>query len=154
MFYSYFLLQTPGVNFNQYPPHFQNLPTDNWNHVTVKANSHIPCRSHAAPMTFPCHDVPLRVYIVSFPLDLYSAALFDSHMSCHAHTAPVPCHDHAVLKAPSPGHGTARHGHGMCKLASAAERRNMGDLPAFGFFRLPCGVLRRLFSEAYQSVKL
>jgi hypothetical protein len=25
----------------------------------------------------------------------------------------VPCHDHAVLKATSEGHGTARHGHGM-----------------------------------------
>jgi hypothetical protein len=30
---------------------------------------------------------------------------------CHA--APVLCHDHAVLKATSQGHGTARHGRGM-----------------------------------------
>jgi hypothetical protein len=50
------------------------------------------------------HAVPRRVWIVSFPFDLHSAAEFDSHM---------PCHDHAVLKATSPGHGTARHGHGM-----------------------------------------
>jgi hypothetical protein len=28
---------------------------------TLKANSHKPCRSHAAPMPFPCHAVPLRV---------------------------------------------------------------------------------------------
>jgi hypothetical protein len=27
----------------------------------LKANSHTPCRSHAAPMSFPCHAVPLRV---------------------------------------------------------------------------------------------
>jgi hypothetical protein len=27
----------------------------------IKANSHIPCRSHAVPMMFPCHAVPLRV---------------------------------------------------------------------------------------------
>jgi hypothetical protein len=27
--------------------------------------------------------------------------------------------------------------HGMCKFASAVQRRHMGDLPAFGFFRLP-----------------
>jgi hypothetical protein len=53
--------------------------------------------------------------------------------TCHA--APVPCHDHAVLKATSQGHGTARHG--MCDLASAVQRRHMGYLPAFGFFRLP-----------------
>ena len=29
--------------------------------VSVKADSHIACRSHAAPMPFPCHAVPLRV---------------------------------------------------------------------------------------------
>ena len=28
---------------------------------TLKADSHIACRSHAAPMPFPCHAVPLRV---------------------------------------------------------------------------------------------
>jgi hypothetical protein len=28
---------------------------------SIKANSHIPCRSHAAPTPFPCHAVPLRV---------------------------------------------------------------------------------------------
>jgi hypothetical protein len=41
---------------------------------------------------------------MSFRFDLHSAAVFDSH---------IPCHDHAVLKATSQGHGTARHGHGM-----------------------------------------
>ena len=29
--------------------------------VSVKADSHITCRSHAAPMPFPCHTMPLRV---------------------------------------------------------------------------------------------
>jgi hypothetical protein len=29
--------------------------------VTLKANPHTPCRSHAAPMSLPCHAVPLRV---------------------------------------------------------------------------------------------
>jgi hypothetical protein len=53
-------------------------------------------------MPFPCHGVPLRVYIVSFPFDLHSVAVFDSHM---------PCHEHDVLKATSQGHGTAQHGH-------------------------------------------
>ena len=27
----------------------------------IKADSHIACRAHAAPMPFPCHAVPLRV---------------------------------------------------------------------------------------------
>jgi hypothetical protein len=98
--------------------------------------------TYAAPMPFLCHAVPLRVYKV---------------WSCLIHTyhaAPVPCHDHAVLKATSQGHGTARHGNGMCELASAVQRRHVGDLPSFGFFRLPLGLPRRLLSEAYQSVKL
>jgi hypothetical protein len=107
-------------------------------------------------MPFPCHAVPLRV---SFPFDLHSAAVFDSHMSCRAHVTPVPCHDHAVLKADSQGHGTARHRSGMgmawhCELALAVQRRHVGDLPAFCFFRLPRGIPRRLLSEAYHSVKL
>jgi hypothetical protein len=48
----------------------------------------------------------------SFPIDLHSVAVFDSQMSCRTHAGPVPCHDHAVLKATSQGHGRARHGHG------------------------------------------
>jgi hypothetical protein len=55
-------------------------------------------------MPFPCHAVPLRVLIVSFQVDLHSAAVFDSNM---------PCHDRAVLKAASQGYGTARHWRGM-----------------------------------------
>jgi hypothetical protein len=34
---------------------------------------------------------------------------------------------------------------------TAVERRSVGYLPAFGFFRLPRGVPRSLLSEAYQS---
>jgi hypothetical protein len=29
--------------------------------TTLKVDSHKACRSHAAPMPFPCHAVPLRV---------------------------------------------------------------------------------------------
>jgi hypothetical protein len=114
----------------------------------AQANSHRPCRSHAAPMPFPCHAVPLSVLIVSLPFDLHSAAVFDSHMPCRAHAAPVPCHDHAVLKATSQGHGTTRYRRGMSmawhyELASAVQRRHVGDPPAFGFFRLPRRISRR-----------
>jgi hypothetical protein len=41
---------------------------------------------------------------------------------------------------------------GMCELASAVQKRHIGDLSAFGFFRLPRGVPRRLLSEAYNSL--
>ena len=60
---------------------------------------------HAVPMPFPCHAIPLRVYNVSFPFDLYSAAVSDSHLPCHAHAAPIPCTDHAVLLKATSQHG-------------------------------------------------
>jgi hypothetical protein len=63
---------------------------------------------------------------------LHSAAVSDSHLPCHAHAAPMPFFSR-------PRHSTA------------VERRPVGYLPAFGFFRLPRGVPRRLLSEAYQS---
>jgi hypothetical protein len=47
--------------------------------------------------------------------------------------------------------GTAWERHGVCKLASTVHRRHVGDLPAFGVFRLPRGVARSLLSEACQS---
>jgi hypothetical protein len=68
---------------------------------------------HAVPLPFPYRAMPLRVEIVSFPFDLHSAAVFDSHMPFRVHAAPVPYNDHAVRKATSQRHGTARHGHDM-----------------------------------------
>ena len=56
---------------------------------------------HAAPMPFPCRAVPLRVYNVSFPFDLHSTAVSDSHLPSHTHAMLRPCRS-------SPGHGTAR----------------------------------------------
>jgi len=52
---------------------------------TVKADSHTACRAHAMPMPFTCHAVPLRAWNVSFPFDLQSTALSDSHLSYHVH---------------------------------------------------------------------
>ena len=100
---------------------------------------------------------------MSFPFDLHSAAVFDSHIPCNAHATPLPCSDHAVLKATSQGHGTARQKrsigtalarHGMCELTSAVERRPLGHLPPFGFFHLPRGVPRTLSSESQTEMQL
>jgi hypothetical protein len=118
----------------------------------LKASSHIPrrlpCRADAVPLP---RRAAKGLYCLSHLI--YTVRPYLNH-TCHA--ASVPCHDHAVLQETSQGHGTARHGngHGMCELASPVQRRHVGDLPAFGFFRLPRGVPRRLLSEAYQSVKL
>jgi hypothetical protein len=57
----------------------------------------------------------------------------------HAMPMPPPCH---VLTMPF--FSRSRH-------STAVERRSVGYLPAFGFFRLPRGVPRILLSEAYQS---
>jgi hypothetical protein len=69
--------------------------------VLLKANSHIECRSHAAPIPFPCHAVPIRVYTLSFPIwfTVWPCLIH----TCHA--APGPC------QATSQGHITARHRH-------------------------------------------
>jgi hypothetical protein len=37
----------------------------------------------------------------------------NSHIPCSSHAFPLPCHDHAVLKATSQGHGTALYESGM-----------------------------------------
>jgi len=58
---------------------------------------------------------------------------------CHALTMPCPCHALTMPFFSRPRHSTA------------IERRPVGYLPAFGFFRLPRGVPRRLLSEAYRS---
>jgi hypothetical protein len=64
---------------------------------------------------------------------------------------PRICRSESDLSRPRQGRdrGTAWERHGMCELASAVQRRHVGDLPAFGLFRLPRGVPGRL-SEAYQ----
>jgi len=59
--------------------------------------------------------------------------------TCHAMSMLCPCHALTMPFFSRPQHSTA------------VKRRPVGYLPAFGFFRLPCGVPRRLLSEAYQS---
>ena len=94
--------------------------------TTFKADSHIACRAHAVPL--PCRAAKSLECV--FPFDLHSAAVSDSHLPCHALTMPF---------FSRPRHSTA------------VERRPVGYLPAFDFFRLPRGIPRRLLSEAYQS---
>ena len=83
--------------------------------------TYIACHSHAAPMPFPCHAVPLRVQNVSFSFDLHSAAVSDSHLPCHAPTVPFfsrPQHSMTVLCCGLEKNGIigAWHGHSMASV--------------------------------------
>jgi hypothetical protein len=97
---------------------------------SIKADSHIACRVHAVPL--PRRAAKGLEYVCPIVFTQCGRAYFTLAM-------PRPC---PVLTMPffsRPRHSTA------------VERRPMGYLPAFGFFRLPRGVPRRFLSEAYQS---
>ena len=53
---------------------------------------------------------------MSFPFDLHSAAVSDSHLPCHA--VPMPCSDHAVLLK-----ATAQYGRRETACCAVALRR-------------------------------
>jgi len=57
--------------------------------------------THSTPYSCSSSAMPLRVYNVSFPFDLHSAAMYDSHLPSHAHVMRRPC-------CCSQGHGTVR----------------------------------------------
>src|SRR5215475_4062964 len=91
-----------------------------------------PCRSHVVPL--PCRSAK-GLDCVTFPFDLHSAAVFDSHIPCRSPAMPRIC--------------LSRQGRGKVTAANSVERY-VGDLPAFGVFLLPRGVPGSL-SEACQS---
>jgi hypothetical protein len=72
----------------------------------------MPCSCRATAFPLPCR-VAKGLDCVFFYL-IYTVRPCLIH-TCYAqaHAEPLPCSDHAVLKATSQGHGTARHGHGM-----------------------------------------
>jgi len=63
---------------------------------------------------------------------------------CLIHTCPVMPMSRPYHSLTMPFFSRPRH-------STAVERRPVGYIPAFGFFRLPRGVPRRLLSEAQQS---
>jgi hypothetical protein len=93
----------------------------------------------------------------------------DSHITCCAHAVPLPSRAAKGLECvvpiwftqcgrvwftlamPRPCHALTMPFFSRPQHSMAVERRPVGCLPAFSFFRLPHGVLRRLLSEAYQS---
>ena len=83
--------------------------------------------THAVPL--PCRAAKGLEYV------------FPTQCGCVWFTLAMICPCHALTM---PFFSRPRH-------STAVERRPVGYLPAFGFFRLPRVVPRRLLSEAYQS---
>jgi hypothetical protein len=71
---------------------------------------------------------------VTYPFDLHSAAVSDSHIPCRSPATPRICRSESDLSRPRQvrGRGTAWELHGVCELASAVQRQHVGDLSAFG----------------------
>ena len=88
--------------------------------------------THSMPFPLPCHAAKGLECVFPIWFTQCSRVWFTL-------ATPRPCH------APTmPFFSRPRH-------SMAAERRPVGYLLAFGFFRLPHGVPRRFLSEAYQS---
>ena len=110
--------------FSTFAESFRSLPS------TLKADSHIVCRAHAVPL--PCRAAESLECV--FPVWFTQCG----HV-CFTLAMPYPCHAPTMPFFSRPRHSTP------------VERRPLGYLSAFGFFRLPRRVLRTLLSEAYQS---
>jgi hypothetical protein len=88
---------------------FTNSVCGLWCNSPVKLHTMpFPCRAHAAPLP----------YRAAKGLDCLSHLIYTvrPRLIHTYHATPVSCHDHAVLKATSQGHGTARHGRVMASV--------------------------------------
>jgi hypothetical protein len=64
---------------------------------------------YAVPMPFPYIVMPIEVYSVSFPYDLHSVAVSDSHITCRARAMPRPCRSESDFLRPRYSAAWARH---------------------------------------------
>jgi hypothetical protein len=92
----------------------------------------MPCTCCARAVPLPCHAAKCLECVFPIWFTQCGRVWFTLSMPC-------PCHALTMPFFLWPRHNTG------------AERRPVGYLPAFGFFRLPRGVPRRLLLEAYQS---
>ena len=107
-----------------------------------KADSHIACRYHAAPMPFPYRAVPCRQWFrMCLSHLIYTVRPCLIH-TCHA--MPMPCSDHAVLLKATAWHGRRETAvlccdlqkndmvgawHGKCESDTAALCKSNGKNP-------------------------
>jgi hypothetical protein len=95
-----------------------------------KADSYISCRAHAVPLPYRAAKGLECVFPIWFT---------QCGLAWFTLVMPRPCH-----ALPMPFFSRPRQ-------STAVDRRPVGYLPAFGFFRLSRGVPRKFLSEAYQS---
>src|SRR5215475_2164351 len=60
---------------------------------TVKADSHIPCRSHDVPLPLPCRDLATTLPFSDSAVSFVKVRVVD-----HAVTLPRPCHEPTVSR--------------------------------------------------------
>jgi len=100
---------------------------------------------------------------------IQSSISVDSYIACRVHAVPLPCRAVKALECvfpiwftqcgrvwftftmPCPCYAPTMPSFSRPRQSTFVERRPVGYLPAFGFFRLPRGIPRRLLSDAYQS---
>jgi hypothetical protein len=83
----------------------------------------------------------IAVILMASTMDLSPETLqTHSHVPCRAPAVLRPCRFASNFSRKR--HSTAGARHGMCELTSAVSQRPVGDLPRFGFCRLPRGVSR------------
>ena len=115
-----------------------------------------------------CSVSSLRIsgHLTSLALDGVRHTLWQETEGRFTHSTPCPCRASKGLECvfpiwftqcgrvwftlamPRPCHALAMTFFSRPRHSTAVERRPVGYLPAFGFFRLPRGVPRRLLSEA------
>jgi hypothetical protein len=119
-----------------------------------------------------CHTISLKLGLaicLMSTVQLIKTLKTDSHIACRARAVPLPYHAAKSLECvfpiwftqcgrvwftfamPCPCSALTMPFFSRPRHSTAVERRTVGYLPAFGFFRLPRGVPRRLLLEAYQS---
>ena len=120
----------PFISYDSVKVLFYPKFPDFWNSAAFTADSHIACRAHAVPLPRSASNGIQCVFPIWFTQS--GRVWFTLAMSC-------PCYAPTMPFFSRPQHSTS------------VERRPVGYLPAFGFFRLPRGIPRSLLSDAYQS---
>jgi hypothetical protein len=73
-------------------------PFSHYRRRSIKADSHIPCRSHAVPLVFPCRFKDRFTHTMPFPCRSPAVLKTDSHIPCCSQAVPLPrlCRDPAT----------------------------------------------------------
>jgi hypothetical protein len=134
------------------PVKIGQLPEFRWSQPLLKYNIDQTYRGDESNMKRHAFEQLCRYCWFALLVDLCvcgeSSIKADSHITCRAHAVPLPCRASKGLECVFPIWFTQC---GRVWFTLAVERRPVGYLPAFGFFRLLRGAPRSLLTEVYQS---